>query len=98
MFSGDAGLATTFWPWMVGGSIGFYIAAFAADSSPAIIVVLLAAFFYFALILVGLHRAAVKYSGPAIWAVLAKIIVVIGWFSELATMLLLTVMAKNAVF
>ena len=95
MLNGDAGLATTYWLWFVGGNIGFYFAASVADSSPTIVLVLLASCLYVPLVLVGLYRAAVNYSGPAIWALVTKIIVVIGWFVELVTISSLAVMGNQ---
>ncbi len=96
VFDGDAGLATTFWVWGVWGAVLFYIAMNFADSSPAFLVLLPVYGIYLSIVLVGLYRAAVKYSGSVVWVVLTKITVVIGWVAEIALISLFSTMAKNA--
>lgn len=96
VFDGDAGLATTFWVWGVWSAVLFYIAMNFADSSPAVLVVLPVYGIYLPIVLVGLYRAAVKYSGSVVWVVLTKITVVIGWVAEIALINLFSTIAKNA--
>ncbi len=79
--NGDFGLPKTYWLFGVLGGLLFIIPfalAAAAESLGALIFVLLASVIYSLIVAVGIWRASDKYQGAKVWAVLAKIAVIIG--------------------
>jgi len=79
--NGDFGLPKTYWLFGVLGGLLFIIPvalAAAAESLGALVAVLLASVIYSLIVAVGIWRASDKYQGPKVWAVLAKIAVIIG--------------------
>jgi hypothetical protein len=79
--NGDFGLAKTYW--LYGVLVGFVvnIAMTPITSIGLLIIVMLAYTAYEIPVIMGTWRAAKKYEGSKIWAVLAKIAVVLGAIS-----------------
>lgn len=76
IWRGDAGLARTYW--LFGILAGFAWAIPMATVTPgsiAAVVVVLLYLAYYVMVNVGVWRAAGKYSGPKVWAVLARLAV-----------------------
>ena len=76
--NGDFGLAKTYWLYgvLVAFVLGFGMKA--VSSIGLLIILMLIHSAYHILILIGTWRAATKYQGWKIWAVLGKIAVVLG--------------------
>lgn len=89
---GDYGLPKTYWLFGVLGNLLFIFPvalAAAAESMPILVLVLIASVVYSLAVAVGIWRASDKYLGPKVWAVLAKIAVLLGilrLFVELISM------------
>jgi hypothetical protein len=78
---GDFGLAKTYWLYGVLVSIGAQIVMAVVEMSESvalIIIILLVMFGYFVFQIIGVWNASNRYTGSKIWAVLAKIAVVLG--------------------
>lgn len=75
---GDFGLAKTYWLYGVLVGLGVNLISRAITSSGMLVLFVVAYAVYEVPVLIGTWRAAAKYSGPTIWAVLAKIAVVLG--------------------
>ena len=81
VFNGDERLVITYWVWgLIGGfvygfSVGFVLGLL-GFTEPLLISILTLPFLLF--IWVSIWRSSGKYQGPTIWAILAKIAVVLG--------------------
>lgn len=78
---GDYGLPKTYWLFGVLGNLLFIVPialAAAAESMPILVLSLIASVVYSLVVAVGIWRASDKYLGPKVWAVLAKIAVILG--------------------
>jgi len=78
---GSFGLPKTYWLFGVLGNLLFIVPialAAAAESMPILVMVLLASVAYSLAVAVGIWRASDKYLGSKVWAVLAKIAVILG--------------------
>lgn len=78
LWAGDVALAEAYWIWGVGMGLLFTVLADASEHHP----LLLAALALLAIVVgivawVAIWRSAGKYAGPPIWAVLAKLSVVL---------------------
>ena len=75
LWRGDVGLAITYW---VFGVIGNYLLAIIVASimGPTVAIVIMAASTLF--VSVCIWRSATKYEGKPVWAILAKIAIVLG--------------------
>lgn len=84
--NGDFGLAKTYWLyWVLVGFVWNF--AFQLIESPVFLIVVgLAAMTYQVVVIMGTWRAAEKYEGSKFWAVLAKIVVVLGVIFLLAAL------------
>jgi len=86
LIKGDYGLAATYW---VGGVLGSFIGGNALELSlktgklSTIFVVFISLVLYMTPVLIGVWNAARRYQGKTLWAVLAKIIVVLSCISFL---------------
>lgn len=81
LISGDYGLPKTYWLFGVLGNLMFIVPialAAATKSMPILVLALLASVVYSLIVAVGIWRAADKYLGQKVWAVLAKIAVILG--------------------
>ncbi|ODU60756.1 MAG: hypothetical protein ABT02_04775 [Comamonadaceae bacterium SCN 68-20] len=79
LWSGRAGLARTYWGYGVAASLPWALALWLlAPGSPAAIAVVFAFCAYAALANIGIWRAASAYAGPAVWAMLGKVVSVLG--------------------
>jgi hypothetical protein len=80
LFSGKLGLATTYWVYGVLGGIVWAVCIAALDldpeGTPIQLTWMLFGIYYF-FVYVGIWRAANRYSGNKIWAILAKFVVII---------------------
>ena len=70
---GDFGLARTYWLYDLAVGAAIYIIAEIVQTPWAIVALLLPYFAYVIPVIMGTWRAATKYTGPKIWAVLAKV-------------------------
>jgi len=77
---GDFGLAKTYWLYGVLVGTVINIIAKLIASRAVLLVLLLGYTVYGVPVLLGIWRASDRYAGPTVWAVLAKIAVVLGWF------------------
>lgn len=76
VWRGEEGLARTYWGWSFLGGILWGVAInLLPPGNPLGIPVLLAFLVYIVIVSVGIWRAATKYQGPRVWAVLAKVAV-----------------------
>ena len=83
LLAGDYGLPVTFWVFavLVGFLFNFIMSALMVvpGIGHAIGLLLLLLWTpYGIMVLVGTWRAATRYTGPAVWAVLAKLVVILG--------------------
>ena len=78
LWGGRSGLARTYWLWGVLSGIpwGIALSLVTPGSAPAILAVL-ALVVYYVMVHVGIWRAASQYQGAKVWAILAKIAVLI---------------------
>lgn len=76
--NGDFGLAKTYWLYGVLVGIVVNIISNAVTSVGGVVILILAYTAYEIPVIMGTWRAANKYQGSKIWAVLAKIAVVLG--------------------
>lgn len=76
--NGDFGLAKTYWLYGVLVRVVVGIISNAATSIGGFVILMLAYTAYETAVIMGTWRAANKYQGQKIWAVLAKITVVLG--------------------
>ena len=76
--NGDYGLAKTYWLYgvLVGAVVSLISKAF--TSAGVVLTLMFAHAVYWIPVAIGTWRAANKYQGPKIWAILAKIAIVIG--------------------
>jgi len=80
LINGNFGLAKTYWIFNFGEYIVLKLSIeFFKSASFVIITILTIHFIYRPIILIGVYRAANKYTGRQIWAILAKISVYLGW-------------------
>ncbi len=77
LVSGDYGLAKTYWLYGFLVSVIVEIIARVITSPEILIVILVGYTAYIIPVFMGVWRASDKYAGPEVWAVLAKIIVVL---------------------
>jgi len=78
LFEGNLGLAVTYWVYGVLGGIVWVVGIFALNPDPQLIeVVWLFFVFYYFFVYVGIWRAATKYNGNKVWAILAKFAIII---------------------
>ncbi len=75
---GDFGLAKTYWLFGVLVGLVVNIISVGIGSSVAFTLLVVAYTAYETPVLIGIWRASDKYQGPSVWAVLAKIAVVLG--------------------
>lgn len=75
---GDYGLALTYWVFCVGAGVIFRIIFSSITSVNALIIVLIVYIPYTIAVMLGVWNAADRYNGPKVWAVLAKILVILG--------------------
>lgn len=78
---GDFGLAKTYWLYGVLVSFVVQIIGEFITSTEPLVLVMGIYIIYMLPVLLGIWRAADVYPGPYVWAVLAKIWVVLGWIS-----------------
>ena len=92
LVSGDFGLAKTYWMYSV--LAGFIANIFIKNvqSDIAVAMILLLHGIYQAVVLIGTWKASNKYNGKKIWAILAKIAVVLGGILLLFTLLIITLL------
>ena len=82
IWKGQAGLAKTYWGWgMLGGLLWGIPLSTVTPGSGIAVLVLLVFVAYFFVVNTGIWRAAGQYQGLAVWAGLAKVAAVIGFFS-----------------
>lgn len=88
--AGDYGLAKTFWLYtVVVGMVANLVIGFIPQAS--MVLVLTAVFLmYYVMALVGTWRAASRYTGKKVWAILAKIMVGVWSLSLVSAILLLS--------
>ncbi|MEX1196349.1 MAG: hypothetical protein WEB57_00620 [Pseudohongiellaceae bacterium] len=87
LWAGDAGLAKTYWLYCVVAGLvgGLLLAATGMEpGAPLTVIVLALIGSYFFIAYVGLWRASNKYEGPSVWAILSKIVVVLGFLTTVA--------------
>ncbi len=75
---GDYGLALTYWVFCVGVGVIFRIIFSSITSVTALTLVLLVYIPYTIAVMLGVWNAADRYKGAKVWAVLAKILVILG--------------------
>lgn len=75
---GDYGLVKTYW--LYGIAVGFVVSiVFSIIKSPGMIAIALLAYVAYEIpVLFGIWHSATKYTGPKVWAVLAKVACVLG--------------------
>jgi hypothetical protein len=76
---GDLGLAKTYWLFGVVGSLVISLISrlfISIGSEPIIFIIIILA--YSAVLWIAIWNSATKYEGEKIWAILAKIVVVLG--------------------
>ncbi len=79
LLAGDVALAEAYWIWGVGMGLLFTVLAGAAEHHPFVLAVLeLLALIVGIVAWVAVWQSAGKYAGPRIWAVLARLSVVLG--------------------
>ncbi len=83
--SGDFGLAKTYWLYGLVISVAINMALKVVTSLGVLAVAILAVTLYQVIVLLGIWRAASRYQGWKVWAILAKIATVLGWLSVLAS-------------
>ncbi len=76
--NGDFGLAKTYWVYGVLVGVVVNIITNVVTSIGGLVILILAYTAYQIPVIMGIWRAANKYQGPKIWAILAKIAVVLG--------------------
>lgn len=81
--NGDFGLARTYWLYGVVVGIVINLVIQVVPSIGAIAVVLALATVYQVMVLLGIWRAATRYQGRKVWAILAKFAAVLGWMGVL---------------
>lgn len=105
--NGDYGLAKTYWLYyglvnvIANIVFGFGIAIIEPTRGITFALILLIIYFvlyiiYSVLVIMGIWRAATKYTGPKIWAVLAKIVCVVGVLVLAVAILAIAGIMKNA--
>lgn len=78
LWSGREGLAKTYWIWGIVACIPWGLALSIVKPGSTLAIVLLLAFVVYCVIVhVGIWRAAIRYEGAKLWAILAKIAVII---------------------
>lgn len=88
IWKGQAGLAKTYWGWgMLGGLLWGIPLSTVPPGSGIAVLVLLVFVAYFFVVNTGIWRAAGQYQGLAVWAWLAKVAAVIGFFTIAAVVL-----------
>ena len=88
IWKGQAGLAKTYWGWgMLGGLLWGIPLSTVTPGSGIAVLVLLVFVAYFFVVNTGIWRAAGQYQGLAVWAWLAKVAAVIGFFTIAAVVL-----------
>jgi len=88
LIDGDYGLAKTYWLFGVLVNVGFNILFKVAESTASyprqalaqILILTSISVAYSVVVVIGTWRASGKYQGPKFWAILARIMVVIGIF------------------
>lgn len=94
LINGDLGLAKTYW--LYGVLVGLFVNLIAgAITSTSFLIILVIIYTAYEIpVLIGIWRAAGKYQGLKVWAVLAKIAVILGaimlTISFLAVLILLS--------
>ncbi len=78
LICGDYGLALTYWVFFVGVGVIFRIIFSSITSVTALTLVLLVYIPYTIVVMLGVWNAADRYKGSKVWAVLAKILVILG--------------------
>lgn len=75
LWNGRAGLAKTYWGYGILGGVLWSIAiSMVTPGSTAALLAVLAVCAYFIVVNMGVWRAATTYTGPATWAMLAKVV------------------------
>lgn len=94
--SGDFGLAKTYW--LYGVLVGFVlkITMKSIESIGVLVIVMLVYSAYEIPVLMGTWRAATKYKGSKIWAVLAKVVCILGALMLIVGFLATVGLMKNA--
>lgn len=92
---GDYGLAKTYW--LYGVAVGIVVnIVFSIIKSPGIIAIALLAYAVYEIpVIMGIWRSATKYTGPNVWAVLAKVASVFGALMMLGGLLTTVGLMKN---
>lgn len=78
VFNGDERLVITFWVWGFLGSIVYNAIVWFAFGFAGLMVVGLLRLLYGVFIWVSIWRSSDKYKGPSHWALIAKILVILG--------------------
>lgn len=91
LWRGDVPLVITFWVWnfLLAVAIGIILGViswFVEVSYKALLVVYLP---FYAFLTVAVWRSANKYTGKAIWAVLAQVVMILGWVRHLVDLFIL---------
>lgn len=97
LIDGDYGLAKTYWLFGVLANVGFNILFKVAESTASyprqalaqILILTSISVAYSVVVVIGTWRASGKYQGPKFWAILARIMIVIGIFGLIVTLLAL---------
>jgi len=97
LIDGDYGLAKTYWLFGVLVNVGFNILFKVAESTASyprqalaqILILTSISVAYSVVVVIGTWRASGKYQGPKFWAILARIMVVIGIFGLIVMVLAL---------
>jgi hypothetical protein len=94
LVNGDYGLARTYWVYGVLVGIVVNVITIPVTSIALLIMIMLAHAVYGVAVLTGVWRASDRYTGPAVWAVLAKIAVVLGAISIFGGLLMILAAAS----
>jgi hypothetical protein len=94
LVNGDFGLARTYWVFGVLVGIVVNVITIPITSIAILIMISLAHAAYTAAVLTGVWRASDRYTGPAVWAVLAKVAVVLGVISIFAGLIMILAAAS----
>ena len=81
LINGDFGLVKTYWLYGVifPANLSMLLVGVDFDSTDTLVFLSIMTIIYQVVVLLGVWRAANKYTGQALWVILAKIWVVLGW-------------------
>jgi len=80
LIRGELGLAKTYWLYQFSVTVIVNFIMKAMSSVESIVILMLGYTIYGIPVLLGVWRASSKYQGRKVWAVLAKIVVILSWF------------------